>query len=183
MMVSRPILALEPTTAPAQITAPLSISASLATKAFGAMQGGKFAWTARNRDAHASRTAFVKVCGCRPDGCGGAAAGGRRTQTSKGGNRGRLGEVARQRLWGFRRWRFVADARSSLVSDVSRCRRSWSSDCDRRNRYRAGAIEARRPHSMVARGRGRSLPAESRRSRSVVLQFCHARTLIMMCRS
>ena len=41
MMVSRPILALEPTTAPAQITAPLSISASLATKAFGAMQGGK----------------------------------------------------------------------------------------------------------------------------------------------
>lgn len=57
-MVSRPILALEPTTAPAQITAPLSISASLATKAFGAMQGGRFAWTARNRDAHASRAAF-----------------------------------------------------------------------------------------------------------------------------
>ena len=33
---------------------------------------------------------------------------GRRTQTSKGGNRGRCGEAARQTLWGFRRWRSVA---------------------------------------------------------------------------
>jgi len=33
---------------------------------------------------------------------GGAAhTGGRRTQTSKGGNRGRCGEVARQTLWGL----------------------------------------------------------------------------------
>ena len=34
---------------------------------------------------------------------------GRRTQTSNGGNRGRFGELVRQTLWGFRRWRSVAD--------------------------------------------------------------------------
>jgi hypothetical protein len=34
-------------------------------------------------------TDSVKVCGCRPHGGGAARTGGRRTQTSKGGNRGR----------------------------------------------------------------------------------------------
>jgi hypothetical protein len=38
---------------------------------------------------------------CRPHDGGAAHAGGRRTQTSNGGNRGRCGEVARQTLWGF----------------------------------------------------------------------------------
>jgi hypothetical protein len=33
--------------------------------------------------------ASVKVCGCRPDEGGASHTGGRRTQTSKGGNRGR----------------------------------------------------------------------------------------------
>ena len=41
--------------------------------------------------------------------------GGRRTQTSKGGNRGRCGEAARQTLWGFRRWRSVANEDRTLV--------------------------------------------------------------------
>ena len=53
----------------------------------------------------------VKVCGCRPHDGGAAHTGGRRTQTSKGGNRGRCGEAARQTLWGFRRWRSVAEVR------------------------------------------------------------------------
>ena len=47
-------------------------------------------------------SAIVKVCGCRPHEGGAAHTGGRRTQTSKGGNRGRRGEVARQTLWEFR---------------------------------------------------------------------------------
>ncbi len=46
-------------------------------------------------------TGYVKVCGCRPHEGGAARTGGRRTQTSNGGNRGRCGEVARQTLWGF----------------------------------------------------------------------------------
>ena len=49
-----------------------------------------------------------------PDG-GAANTGGRRTQTSKGGNRGRCGAVARQTLWGFRRWRSVAAALGRFV--------------------------------------------------------------------
>jgi hypothetical protein len=44
--------------------------------------------------------------------------GGRRPQTSKGGNRGRYGEVARQTLWGFRRWRFVAEVRWRRFADA-----------------------------------------------------------------
>src|SRR5258705_9298695 len=52
---------------------------------------------------------IVKVCGCRPHEGGAACTGGRRTQTSKGGNRGRCGESARQMLWGFRRRRSVAE--------------------------------------------------------------------------
>src|SRR5450432_2659142 len=43
----------------------------------------------------ASIAPFVKVFGCRPHEGGAADTGGRRTQTSKGGNRGRCGEVAR----------------------------------------------------------------------------------------
>ena len=38
---------------------------------------------------------------------GATRSGGRRPQTSKGGNRGRSGNAARQTLWGFRRWRSV----------------------------------------------------------------------------
>src|SRR5258708_31470741 len=49
----------------------------------------------------AGMAAPVKVCGCRPHEGGTAHTGGRRTQTSKGGNRGRCGEVARQTLWGL----------------------------------------------------------------------------------
>jgi hypothetical protein len=44
---------------------------------------------------------IVKVCGCWPHAGGAAVTGGRRTQTSRGGNRGRRGEVTRQTLWGF----------------------------------------------------------------------------------
>ena len=40
---------------------------------------------------------------------GAAGTGGRRTQTSKGGNRGRIGEAVRQTLWGFRRRRSVVE--------------------------------------------------------------------------
>ena len=47
------------------------------------------------------RSAPVKVFGCRPHDGGAAHAGGRRPQTSKGGNRGMSGEVPRQTLWGF----------------------------------------------------------------------------------
>ena len=53
--------------------------------------------------AFASMSPIVKVCGCRPHEGGAAHTGGRRTQTSKGGNRVRCGEVARQTLWRFRR--------------------------------------------------------------------------------
>ena len=58
---------------------------------------------------HESRV--VKVCGWRPHDGGAAHAGGRRTQTSKGGNRGRFSEAARQTLWGFQRRRSVAEVR------------------------------------------------------------------------
>ena len=54
---------------------------------------------------------FYEVCGCRPHGGGAADTRGRRTQTSKGGNRGRCDEAARQTLWGFGRWRLVAEVR------------------------------------------------------------------------
>jgi hypothetical protein len=37
--------------------------------------------------------------------------GGRRPQTSKGGNRGTSGTAERQTLWRFRRWRSVAEVR------------------------------------------------------------------------
>jgi len=46
-------------------------------------------------------TAVVKVCGWRPHDGGAACTGGRRTQTSKGGNRGRGTWVALLGLWGF----------------------------------------------------------------------------------
>jgi hypothetical protein len=59
--------------------------------------------------SHLLTTVFVKVCGWRPHDGGAAHAGGRRTQTSKGGNRGRFSEVARQTLWGFQRRRSVAE--------------------------------------------------------------------------
>jgi hypothetical protein len=48
-----------------------------------------------------SLSAIVKVCGWRPDEGGAARTGGRHTQTSNGGNRGRRGEVVRQTLRGF----------------------------------------------------------------------------------
>jgi hypothetical protein len=51
-------------------------------------------------DIH-TKSVFVKVCGCRPHEGGATHTGARRTQTSKGGNRGRRGEVARQTLRGF----------------------------------------------------------------------------------
>jgi hypothetical protein len=54
---------------------------------------------------------IVKVCGWRPHDGGAEHAGGRRTQTSKGGNRGRFNEAARKMLWGFGRWRLVAEVR------------------------------------------------------------------------
>src|ERR1700676_3209400 len=53
--------------------------------------------------------AFVKVCGCRPHEGGAARTVGRRTQTSKGGNRGRCGGVVRQALWGFGHCRSFAE--------------------------------------------------------------------------
>src|SRR5215216_4602830 len=55
---------------------------------------------AKSRRA-ARLSVHVKVCGCRPYEGGTAHTGGRRTQTSNGGNRGRCGEVARQTLWGL----------------------------------------------------------------------------------
>lgn len=53
------------------------------------------------RNAPDGAAAAVKVCGWRPDEGRSARAGGRRTQTSRGGNRGRFGVAARQTLWGF----------------------------------------------------------------------------------
>jgi hypothetical protein len=58
-----------------------------------------------------SLVAVVKVFGCRPHADAAAGSGGRRTKTSKGGNRGTSGEVERQLLWGFRRWRCGAGVR------------------------------------------------------------------------
>jgi hypothetical protein len=49
----------------------------------------RFVGVKRTSLKNAPRTAFVKVCGCRPQEGGAAHTGGRRTQTSKGGNRGR----------------------------------------------------------------------------------------------
>ena len=46
-------------------------------------------------------TANVKVCGCRPHDGGAADTGGRRTQTSKGGNRGRCGGVGASDVMGI----------------------------------------------------------------------------------
>ena len=45
--------------------------------------------------------AVVKVCGWRPHDGDAACTGGRRPQTSKGGNRGRVTWVSRLGLWGF----------------------------------------------------------------------------------
>ena len=53
----------------------------------------------------------ILIYSARPHDGGAACTGGRRTQTSKGGNRGRCGEVARQTLWGFRQRRSLADVR------------------------------------------------------------------------
>lgn len=98
-------------------------------------------------------TASVKVCGCRPHDGGAADTGGRRTQTSKGGNRGRCGGVGRQTLWGFRCWRSVADVRwmpvwnttDEATSLVGRSRHAESES-------RSSGRTTRRL-SMVARGR------------------------------
>jgi len=55
------------------------------------------AWRAISiKNSRASTSGFVKVFGCRPHD-GGAGARGRRPQTSKGGNRGGLRRLARQR--------------------------------------------------------------------------------------
>src|ERR1700682_4691172 len=51
----------------------------------------------------------VKVFGCRPHEGGAARSEGRRTKTSKGGNRGTSGDLVRQMLWGFRRCRYVSE--------------------------------------------------------------------------
>jgi hypothetical protein len=62
----------------------------------------------------ASTSAPVKVFGCRPLTNHATPCGGRRTKTSKGGNRGRDGRAAPQvpGLWGFecREWRDVVAA-------------------------------------------------------------------------
>jgi len=65
--------------------------------------------------------ASVKVCGWRPHDGGAADTWGRRTQTSKGGNRGRCDEAARQTLWGFGRWRLVAGG--ALIASLGSSRR------------------------------------------------------------
>jgi hypothetical protein len=51
----------------------------------------------------------ILIYSARPHDGSAAHTGGRRTQTSKGGNRGRYGEAARQTLWGFGRRRSVAE--------------------------------------------------------------------------
>ena len=61
------------------------------------------------RFSNCCTSSIVKVCGWRPHDGGAANTGSRRPQTSKGGNRGRFGEAARQTLWGFWRRRSVAE--------------------------------------------------------------------------
>jgi len=107
----------------------------------------------RKSDLEGGRSVDVKVCGRRPHDGGAADTGGRRTQTSKGGNCGRCGGVGRQTLWGFRCWRSVADVRWTPVwnttdearSPVGRSRHAESES-------RSGGRTTRRL-SMVARGR------------------------------
>jgi hypothetical protein len=119
----------------------------------------------------------------RPHGGGAADTRGRRTQTSKGGNRGRCGEAARQSLWGFRRWRSVAEVSWGLV------RRATDGVRRRAGRLRWGEPASRcgngttRRLSRAARQRAWSWPVESRRSRSVALGCRIEPDLIMMCRS
>ena len=50
-------------------------------------------------------SASVKVFGCRPLTDGATHSGGRRTKTSKGGNRAKLNAVVERALWGFERGR------------------------------------------------------------------------------
>ncbi len=77
----------------------------------------------------AGMAAPVKVCGCRPHEGGTAHTGGRRTQTSNGGNRGRRGEVARQTLWG-------------LTAVMPECEHNF---CDMARTLRMGENAFRRP--------------------------------------
>ncbi len=81
------------------------------TAAYMPCSGVSGGWEARQKAVRCRMAAPVKVCGCRPHGGGAADTRGRRTQTSKGGNRGRCDEAARQTLWVFGRWRLVAEVR------------------------------------------------------------------------
>ena len=53
----------------------------------------------------------VKVFGCRPHDGGAAHPGAGVRKPPREETAGGRGEVARQTLWGFRRWRFVAEVR------------------------------------------------------------------------
>src|SRR5438552_2627545 len=97
----------------------------------------------------ASMSAPVKVCGCQPHDDSAAHTGGRRTQTSKGGNRGRYGEAARQTLWGFGRRRSVAETQYGgvleAVEGVTKPVRpiAWSHGGDRTTRWLSRAAYRR----------------------------------------
>jgi hypothetical protein len=71
------------------------------------------------RLASVATAAFAKVCGCRAQMVSAAHTGGRRAQTSKGGNRGR-GGVAGRRRYGVRRWRLPGRVECLLGGAVER---------------------------------------------------------------
>ena len=77
-------------------------------------QSSSLDWISQRAGAQAGRNRDFRCCeGFRmpaPDD-GATDSGGRRPQTSKGGNRGTSGTAERQTLWRFRRWRFVAEVR------------------------------------------------------------------------
>ena len=69
----------------------------------------------------AVRAAFVKVCGWRPHDGGAADTWGRRTQTSKGGNRGRCDEACASDAMGI--WTLAACCRGALIASLGSSRR------------------------------------------------------------
>src|ERR1700682_484527 len=73
------------------------------------LQRFPFSGVKQTSSRRADTSVFVKVFGCRPHEGGAARSEGRRTKTSKGGNRGTSGDLVRQMLWGFRRCRYVSE--------------------------------------------------------------------------
>ena len=83
-----------------------------------------------------------KVCGCRPMMVARRTPGGGRTQTSKGGNRGKSGAFRASDAMGISASEvYCRSALKACFGEQLRGRRSCSADRDRQNRCRAAEIE------------------------------------------